>query len=225
MKISKKALALVVAMTLAIGCVTGGVLAWLTAQTESVVNTFTAAKLIDDPKTDFVLKEHKVVRDGTTGTHVFDEAMTEVNAVTYERVVPGENLPKDPFVRVKNAENAYLFIEVKNELANGMTYTMDPSWKELMIDGQQATGKNGGLVFVKKVDAVDAKNEYVLPARDAAETFKILNPEKIVVDATFDPAAVNNDGSVKLSFWAYLAQADGFENYTAAWNATFGATM
>ena len=48
----KRTLALLVALVLVVGCIIGGTLAWLTAKTDAVVNTFTT--IHKDPKTTVV---------------------------------------------------------------------------------------------------------------------------------------------------------------------------
>lgn len=41
----KRTLALLVALVLVVGCIIGGTLAWLTAKTDAVVNTFTTSDI------------------------------------------------------------------------------------------------------------------------------------------------------------------------------------
>ena len=230
MKKSVKILSALLALVLVFACGIGATLAYLKKETAPVKNTFVAQDLVLKDS-DFVLKEHKVVRDEKTGIHKFDDAMTEVNEVKYERVTPGETLPKDPFVRVKNVENAYLFIEVKDDLADGMSYTMDDSWKAVTSKetNKQLVGPQGGLMFVKELNAEGAKNVNVLPALTEASpysTYKILAPEEIKVDgATFKPETAAADKNVALSFWAYLTQADNFETYQDSWNTMYPAYL
>ncbi len=212
MKISKKALALVLSLVLVAGCVVGGAVAWLTKKTGPVTNTFTAANLVDPTDKDaaFILKEHKANRDTNNGKYTLDNNQI-VEANTYT-VVPGVPLPKDPFVSVKTEENTYLFVEVVNNLPTpGMNFEMANEWKPL--DGV-AVGPNGGKIYVW--------NNAPLPAGDysvkTGKPFSIIANNEITVDQDLvvDTAL---DADKTLNFYGYLTQATGFETAEAAWNA------
>ena len=220
MKKSVKILSAVMAVVLVFTCGVGATLAYLNAKAEApVVNTFCAKNLVEKPE-DFQLWEHNVKYDEKTAKHVFTDDKAEVKGVNYERVTPGEILPKDPFVRVKNVENAYLFIEVKNDLAPGMTYKMDSTWEAVKENGTQLVGENGGLIFVKKVSDPTMANDYVLAAREANVEYDILNPEHIEVANNFDPANATPEKQVALTVWGYLTQAANFDDYNASWAAS-----
>lgn len=105
----KKLVIAIMVLILAIGAV-GGTLAWLTAQTDTVTNTFTTSGI------DIILEE-------TTGN-------------SYQ-MVPGYTIPKDPKVTVvKDSEKCYLFVKVEktSNFDTFMEYTMAAGWTEL--DGQ-----------------------------------------------------------------------------------------
>ena len=103
----KKSLALVLALAMIVVCVVGGTLAWLTATTPEVKNTFTTSDI------DITLAE-------TTGT-------------SYQ-MIPGYTIAKDPKVTVMaNSEKCYLFVKV-DKSANFdtfMTYDMADGWTAL----------------------------------------------------------------------------------------------
>lgn len=200
---TKKTLTMIMAVALACVLSVAGTLAYLTATTDTVTNTFAAQGLIDAEN--FDLKEHKAVADATNpGTYTLNDE--EVTSNDYD-VVPGIDLPKDPFVRVKALKaNAYLFIEVVDTTPNTLTATIDSAWQDTGV-----TGKHGGEVYTLASGALTA-------AADMNMTQNILAGDKVVVDANY----VGADGQ-NLVFYGYLAQAAGFENAAAAWTATFGA--
>lgn len=79
-------MALVAAMLLIVGVVIGSTLAWLTAKTDSVVNTFTPSNI--------------------------DITLAETPDVVY-KMVPGSTIDKDPVATVlKGSEKCYLFVKV-----------------------------------------------------------------------------------------------------------------
>ncbi len=209
MKKVKKPLLIVVAMALVCVVAIAGTLAYLTAQTSAVTNTFTAAGLIEN--TDFKLTESKAnesEEDGV-GHYVLDED-DQVVGNNYT-VVPGVDLPKDPRVTItggKLEQNAYLFIEVVDSTPATLTYDITSDWIEIT----DAVGNNGGQIY--------AYNSEVSPAA-ADQVFFIIEDNTVVVDGEY--AAPADNASEQLVFYAYLAQSAGFDDAAAAWSATFGA--
>lgn len=107
----KKALALVLALTLLVAGVVGGTLAWLTDQTAEVKNTFTVGDI--------------------------NIGLTETTA-DY-KMVPGNTIAKDPTVTVKaNSEACWLFVKVteSTDLKDFITYAIAEGWTALPgVDG------------------------------------------------------------------------------------------
>lgn len=199
---TKKTLTMIMAVALACVLSVAGTLAYLTATTDTVTNTFAAQGLIDDGN--FVLKEHKAEAQ-TANPGVYELNLDEeVVANTYS-VVPGVDLPKDPFVRVNNLKaKAYLFIEVKSDLPETLKFSIVDAWEATTL-----TGQNGGTVYTLKSGALDANSSLIQT---------ILEGDKVFVEDDYAGSA-----SKDLKFYGYLAQAAGFDNAAAAWTATFGA--
>lgn len=87
MKMKKKTIATVAAVLLVLCCTVGGTLAWLSAKTQTVQNTFTVGDI------NITLAE-------TTGS-------------TY-KMVPGNTIAKDPKVTVKaGSEDCWLFVQMQ----------------------------------------------------------------------------------------------------------------
>lgn len=132
----KKALALVLALTLLVAGVVGGTLAWLTDRTAEVKNTFTVGDINID--------------------------LTETT--TDYKMVPGNTISKDPTVTVKaNSEACWLFVKVTKSanLNNFITYAIADGWTELQ-DGvyyREVPASNADQTFsVLKGDAVTVKD-------------------------------------------------------------------
>ena len=103
----KKSLALVLALAMIVVCVVGGTLAWLTATTPEVKNTFTYG----------------------------DINITLAESENLDlKMIPGYTIAKDPKVTVMaNSEKCYLFVKV-DKSANFdtfMTYDMADGWTAL----------------------------------------------------------------------------------------------
>lgn len=119
----KKTIAVVLALVLVICCAVGGVLAWLTATTAPIKNTFTVGNV-------------KI-------------ALAESENLDL-KMVPGQDITKDPVATVKaNSEACYLFVKVVKSanFDDFMTYTMADGWNQLKdADGNDVSG-----VYYRKV--------------------------------------------------------------------------
>ena len=126
----KKSLALVLALAMIVVCVVGGTLAWLTATTSEVKNTFTAGDI------DITLAE-------TTGT-------------SYQ-MIPGYTIAKDPKVTVlAGSEKCFLFVKVvkSTNFDTFMTYEMADGWTQ--GDGTDIPSN----VYYRVVDTAAANQEF-----------------------------------------------------------------
>lgn len=88
-----KSLAVILAAVLTVGCVAGGTLAWLTATTDPISNTFVVGNI------ELELEETKGISAGEGGEVKF---------------VPGQTWEKDTTVTVKGgSEGCYLFLHIE----------------------------------------------------------------------------------------------------------------
>lgn len=102
----KKSIALLMALVLVVGLVTGGTLAWLTTKTDPIKNTFTA---------------------GNVKISLAEETKNFV-------MVPGTDIKKDPKVTVKkDSVKSYLFVKLeKSKSFNGfLSYEVRDDWTAL----------------------------------------------------------------------------------------------
>ena len=100
----KKGLALVLALALMVVGAVAGTLAWLTAKSDTVTNTFTTSDI-------------KVKLEETTGTNY--------------KMIPGYTIRKDPQATVlTGSEECYLFVKLdeSTNFKNYMTYEMVEGW-------------------------------------------------------------------------------------------------
>ena len=197
MKTRKKILVLTVcAMVLITGSVLG-TMAWLTAETDEVVNTFTYGNINID------LDEHVYDPD----QNALGEELTK-SADNY-LIIPGIDLPKDPFVTVKaGSEDCYLFVKVEESegFAKGkVTYAVDESWTK--GDGTKIPAN----VYYRQVSQ---------PAADVS--YNVLKDNKIFVseNLTKDEVKEMQQSQVRptLKFTAYAIQAEGIDSAETAWS-------
>lgn len=136
----KKGLALFLALTLLVVGVVAGTLAWLTAKSDVVTNTFTTSDI-------------KVELKETTGAEY--------------KMVPGYTIGKDPKATVlAGSEECYLFVKLvkSNNFDTYLEYTIADGWTQLTTDkdGNNITD----LIYYRKVLTADIGTAYSVLAND-----------------------------------------------------------
>lgn len=136
----KKGLAMVLALVLLAVCAVSGTLAWLTAKSDTVVNTFTTSDI-------------KVELKETTGAEY--------------KMIPGYTIGKDPKATVlEGSEECYLFVKLEksSNFDDYLEYAIADGWTQLTTD------KNGNaitdLVYYRKVLTKDIGTAYSVLAND-----------------------------------------------------------
>ena len=193
-----KTLVMLLALVLTLGCVIGGTVAWLTASSDKVENTFTVGDITID------LDEHKLVT-GTDGNPAL--GTEEVITNTYEAFVPGQTLPKDPFVTVEaNSEKCWLFVEAtetNNTLNNEKIIDWAFDLAEEGQDGWKILPDNANVIY-RVVDKANAE-----------QTFDVLKDDQVTVNSKITKTDVTNtikSNAPKLEFKAYAVQYDYLKN-------------
>lgn len=170
--VGMKTFVAMLALVLVIGCAVGGTVAWLTAQTEPVVNTFTCGNINID--------------------------LTETKPKDRQaKIIPGVDIEKDPKVIVKaNSEACWLFVKVEEEgtFTNEVTYFIDEGWTK----GDDDT-KIPENVYYRKVDAVTSDKDFAVLKDNKIYVSENLTKEDIkgINDhptLTFTAYAVQKDG-------------------------------
>ena len=188
-ELSGKLVVAMLAVTLLIGCAIGGTVAWLTAKTDPVVNTFTYGDI------NITLAE-------TTGNSY--------------KIIPGVNITKDPKVTVEaDSEACYLFVKIKEE--NWPTFTEADGIKKVSYDiatGWEPLADQAG-VYYREVDATTANagvSYYILKG-------DMTYPNGVVtVSENLTKNEVNSiTTQPKLTFTAYAVQKDGIADAATAW--------
>ena len=183
MKKSRKTFALIAACLMLVVGVVGGTVAWLTATTGSVVNTFTCGDI--------------------------NITLTETPA-TY-KIVPGNNIAKDPKVTVlANSEDCILFVKVEEE--NWPTFTETNGTRKVryeIADGWTAlTGVSGvSGVYFRTVTSSESNQD-----------FAVLKDNTITVSGNLTKVEVNSmTPAPTLTITAYAHQlAKGDSSFTRA---------
>lgn len=218
--ISKKTLVMLLSLVLVIGCVAGGTLAWLTAGSNTVTNTFTESDI------SITLTETKPANETAS-------------------MVPGWKIDKDPKVTVTaNSEDCWLFVKITEsttpDLDAYISYAIADGWqivKPTDSEGKPVTSIENAdeIVIGRKVYKDDATKEFgilgageytdPMDADDTADDFKITwNANQVCVKPSVTEnmmTTITGDNATKptLSFEAYAVQlfktnSDGDNNNT-----------
>ena len=191
-KLRNRRIALTVCLMLVVMVASiGGTVAWLTAKTDSVVNTFTYG--------DINIKLTETKPDNKQA-----------------KIIPGVNIEKDPKVTVEaNSEACYLFVKIDE--ANWPTFTeADGTTKKIaysVATGWTALEGHDG-VYYREVGAVTENTSFYVLAGDAD------HPNGIVtVSQNLTKTEVNGvKTQPTLTFTAYAVQKDGMTGAADAWS-------
>ncbi len=201
---SKRTVAILLALVLLIGCAVGGTLAWLTDKTQEVKNTFTTSDISIE------LKE-------TTGTEY--------------KMIPGWTIAKDPKVTVKaGSEACWLFVKIDKSDSYD-TYLDNYSVRSDWTQGSGKGTDEGGdgiptNVYYRSITSQTTTDTsfYVLAAGEGANANGYVTVKDTVTKAQMND--LNKTGATQptLTFTAYACQyyktnGTAFSAYEAWTNA------
>lgn len=187
--VSTKVLVLMMALVLVVGATIGGTLAWLTAKTETITNTFEATGIKID------LTETKGLTDG-----VWKNAM-----------VPGVTYDKDPIISVDSEEttvDCYLFVkfEANTAATTYLTYT------SLLNTNNGWTALDGvDNVWWREVKVTDTTKSWHLLTDDKVTVNTTVDASNMATAATaelkYTAYAVQKSGSADAAdAWKKISQ-------------------
>lgn len=219
---SKKIIVTLLAVVLLIAGTIGGTLAWLSATSGTVTNTFTVGDV------NIELKEHDLNANGTLDT------ATEVTEENTYKIVPGDTQPKDPFVRVKaNSEDSWIFVQVK-EVNNAVTGTANATkyvtWE--IADGWTLLSTANGVSTYYRTTNYTTKDSAEIynvlkgdPSKEAATGLNgYVSYDEDLTKANIEALDANKDGNVadtempQLIFKAFAVQKEAGSDANSAWN-------
>lgn len=219
MKKTKKIVALVLAAVMLVCTTVAATVAYLTAGTEYVKNTFTVGNVQID------LDEELVDQYGDTS----NSNPTRTNSNSYT-LVPGHEYLKDPTVYVeKLSQPCWVFVKVVNGLAGveaaGGAIKEDGTAYVTIAKQMEA---NGWLPLAGEANVYYYKE--VVDAREAKVSKVVFGEFMIADDADFvDESNSNADRFSDVTIDAYAVQADGFKDLNnngsaadEAWSAAEG---
>ena len=183
----------VAAIALVLCCAIGGTLAWLTAKTAPVTNTFTVGDI------DITLTE----------TWNTDTDSNSSNDAWSAKLVPGNTYTKDPVVTVTDKTNVdcYLFVKFE-EIGNANTYLTYTSTLTVANGWTQGDGtKIPDNVWYREVST-----------SDTTKSWNLLDGNKVTVNAdTVTKGTMSEAQNAKLTYTAYAVQKDNVDSASDAW--------
>ena len=221
----KKTLSVLLAVVLIVAISVAGTLAYLKDTSDPVINTFKSGDLVVD---NFVLTEHLIDDAKTEADGTYHLSETETGPSNEYTVIPGVDIPKDPFIEVETSEIAYLFITVDDQLpedeaGNHPIWKVDNNWEPLKGKGGAPVQLNGKPVYVwKNTEAEADADANILPAGKYTDdkTINIIAEQNITVPGAYDVSKLTTAGKT-LSFNAYICQASSFTDAADAWQNNF----
>lgn len=189
-----KVLATVLALTLALGCVAGGTLAWLTATTGPITNTFTIGDI-------------NISLSDTTGTFKGNGTTVSTSETTY---VPGQTITTKPTVTVEaGSEACFLFIHIEEK--NNTFGTENKKVIEWTLDNPSTSGDSDGKTWyeVKGYTGYYCAILKKKPATD--QNYALFTDNKLTVNADLtksDIETMKTGGYPTITITAAAVQMD-----------------
>lgn len=211
MKTARKVLIMALCAVLLVSATVMGTMAYLTARTETVSNTFTVGNVkFEDGEGKHGLDEAKV---DEYGVPVSGAARVTENKY---KLIPGHTYTKDPTIHMSSdTEDCYLFVEVVNQIA-GLEATGNTIAAQMATLGwKPVTGVNN--IYIYAGTATDATKTPV----SAGTNVTVFNSFTLADDANVGTVDTANTA---ITIKAYAVQADGLSDKTPSqiWNAAFG---
>ena len=206
----KRMIAIVLAAVLLIGGAVTGTLAWLTAETQPVVNTFTYGDI------NIALDETKVTPDGTPVDADGDGAADKTTEGNTYNMIPGTTYLKDPTITIQaGSEACWLFVKLDESGGNitigSTSYTFDDFLTYEMAEGWYVLDSTNN-VYWRQV----TKSE-------ADVTIPVLKDNQIQVKQSITKDMLNAldaDGTTNyptLTVTGYAVQSAHIDSASAAW--------
>lgn len=191
----RKLFAMLGAVTL-IGAIGGGsTFAYLTSQTGTVTNTFTVGNVNFDEEAG--LTESAVEREDGVYVDADGEDIWSVTENTYENLVAGETVYKDPTVHMAdNSENAWVFAKIVNA-NDSLEITYSTDWADV-TDEYKAAHPDETVDF-----SVYAKTSQIAKGEDSTIFTNVTVGDDVTEDTEFTAITVK----------ACAVQAAGFDSY------------
>ncbi|MCG4527141.1 SipW-dependent-type signal peptide-containing protein [Intestinimonas massiliensis] len=192
----KKKITLLLSLVLAVAMGIGGTLAWLTAKTEAVKNTFTVGNI----------------------------NITLTETTTNYKMVPGQTIAKDPKVTVKaGSEACWLFVKIEegNDLDKFISYTVADDWTALTdVEGvfyrevaASDTDQSFDVIGYESGDpATFIANKVLVKDTVTKDDMDAFDTDKNGTLSDTEKAALPT-----LTFTAYAVQKDGLTTAANAW--------
>lgn len=225
------ALALVFCLSLAIGV--GGTLAYLTATTGTVTNTFTVGnvKFDDNGLDEAKVNEYGQKLDTTGNVYTGASGQTLADRVTENKykLVPGHTYVKDPTIHMSSTtEECYLFVTVENGIsaieATGNTtiaaQMAAKGWKEVKNDDNAVVayvycGPNAVTTTSTRTKVGASANVVVFESFTLADNADVGAEIEVTVDQATQKVNKYADGQAEITIKAYAIQAEGFTAETS----------
>lgn len=196
MKKKTKALAIVLCAALLVGASVLTTLAYLTAKTDTVTNTFVTGKNVA-----ITLDESKVDDEG----HILTGKNAEKVLGNQYTLVPGHSYDKDPTVHVSaSSADCWVFVKVENDLADLISGTS--------IEAQLTAN---GWTLVEGTSDVYAHSAKA----QAGDDLVVFTGFTVSSNATMGELTQYEDSDATIQITAYAVQTDGFQSAAAAWSA------
>lgn len=208
---------MLVSSALLLVCVTvGATVAYLTATSGEVVNTFTVGNVSFNENMNGGLDESKVDATGTKyikadGSETTTQTDAERVTSNEYKLVPAHTYIKDPEVHIgSGSEDAWLFVKVSNGLVDAEGTSLEGA---TTIHDQMTAGDDAKWAEINSDHHIYAYKTKV----SAGANIRVFNTFTLAGNVTDAQIKKLVDDKANITIQAYLVQAEGLNTYEAAW--------
>lgn len=193
----KNILTTLVACVLVACLAVGGTVAFMSAGDDAVVNTFTFADgmVVDIYETKPAAADLGQAEISGTANDGLVEGDGIYDAISYTNVVPGQTLPKTPYVAAETTVDAYVFVKVEGN-------------ENITI----------GTIGWSKLDGEDDVYYAEVPAQEKDAVYKITTPifTTVTIGEDLNPADFTDGKLGDIKIGVSMIQKSGFASVAAA---------
>lgn len=195
---------------------TGATLAYLSANSNKVTNTFTVGSGYDDKVNGLYVDEHKIDENNKATS----ELTREKNE--YSKILPGDKLAKDPTVHFTKGPDSYIFVNVTGMSEEKVTGTENALFTYLESKlgkgfDKGAWEKADGQLTINGVYVYKVNDSYKVAAgTELAPLFTGVELNKNVAEAQFNTLKSTAQGISAITIQAAAVQFDNVNDKAEA---------
>lgn len=200
-------LLIVASVALIVSLTIGGTLAWLTAQSDTLINTFTVGKIT------MTLDEAEIIDGKPTGDRI--DSKKNIDTDNSYTIIPGATIDKDPTITIgEGSESCYVFAAIKTNLPVDVTdpnqnvikkWDIGTGWE--VVTSSSYTAKDGDTVTIYVFsDTTTKAPQVVTPTTTLSKLFETITFKGEELTQDILKAYETNKARIEIAAYAHQSE-------------------